>query len=191
MTKEEKKKYDKEYRKRNRNRILEYSKKHYQENIEYYKIYRQEHKEEAKQYQEKYRKEHLEERRIFQSAKRRTDSKLNLNHRISSLIRHSLKGNKNGWHWEDLVGYKLSDLIKRLKSTIQKGYCWNDILNGKLQIDHIVPIRAFVFETSKDKEFKQCWSLWNLRLLSAKENRTKEDSITNPILLNLLLKEVC
>ena len=112
-----------------------------------------------------------------------------INNRISSLINSSLKGNKAGRHWENLVGWTLIDLIRRLKKTIPQGYCWQDCFNGKLQIDHILPRRIFQFKTPEDKEFKQCWSLYNLRLLPAKENILKNANITNPILLGLLLKE--
>jgi len=120
--------------------------------------------------------------------KSKTDIKYIINNRISNAISLSLKGNKNGRHWETLVGYTLNDLIKRLKITISKGYTWQDFLKGKLHIDHIIPIRAFVFKKPEDEEFKQCWSLWNLRLLTRKENLSKHDSITNPILLGLLKK---
>ena len=115
--------------------------------------------------------------------------KFNLNCKIKGAIRQSIKGNKAGRHWENLVGYTLNNLIKHLKFTIPEGYCWQDILNGKLHIDHIIPIRAFIFNIPEDEEFKQCWSLYNLRLLPAIKNISKNDSITNPILLELLLRK--
>ena len=71
-----------------------------------------------------------------------------------------------------------------------KGYCWQDCLEGKLHIDHIIPIKAFIFNKPEDEEFKQCWSLHNLRLLPAEENLSKSDNITNPVLLKLLLEEI-
>ncbi len=63
-------------------------------------------------------------------------------------------------------------------------------MNGALHIDHIIPIRAFTFNKPEDKEFKQCWSLWNLRLLTKEKNLKKNESFDNSILLGLLLKEM-
>ena len=40
-------------------------------------------------------------------------------------------------------------------------------------IDHIKPKSLFIFESLEDEEFKQCWSLNNLRPLEAKENIRK------------------
>ena len=120
--------------------------------------------------------------------KYKNDIRYNLKIKISSAIGATLKRNKNGKQWQDLVGYTVGDLIKRLKSTLPENYNWNDFLEGKLHIDHIIPIRAFIFDKPEDEEFKQCWSLYNLKLLSAKENNEKHDKINNLILLGLLLK---
>jgi len=112
-----------------------------------------------------------------------------LNKNMGSNVWDSIKNNKNGRHWEDLVNYTLSGLIKHLKKTIPEGHIWQDYLEGKLHIDHIIPKRAFTFNKPDDEEFKQCWSLYNLRLLPASKNKSKQDRITNPILLGLLIKE--
>jgi len=110
--------------------------------------------------------------------------------KIGLAISKSLKGNKCGHHWETLLNYTLKDLIKHLKKTVPKGYDWNDYINGKLHLDHILPIRLFQFNNPKDEEFKQCWGLYNLQLLTKKDNLSKGSSINNPILLGLLLKEM-
>jgi len=131
-----------------------------------------------------------ENHKQYMNMKRKTDLKYNLNCKISRGIYKALRGNKAGRHWETIVGYTINNLIKYLRKTMPKGYCWQDYLKGKLHIDHIIPIRAFVFNKPEDEEFKQCWSLCNIRLLSIKENLIKHDSINNPILLGLLLKEL-
>ena len=120
--------------------------------------------------------------------RRKTNLKFNLQSKIGRAILKSLKGNKAGRHWETLVGYTLKDLIKQLKTTMPEGYTWQDYLDGKLHVDHIIPIRAFVFDKPEDPEFKDCWSLWNLRLLAVEENLKKNSNFDNPILLGLLLK---
>lgn len=171
--------------------------------VAYDKRYYKEHKEEKKikergrvrnrgeylkSYSVKNRENINKKRNIRANTRRRTDLKFNLIDKMHSMLNHSLKGNKNGLHWEKIVGYKLNDLIKRLKKTMPIGCTWKDFLKGKLHIDHIIPIRAFVFKNPEDEELKQCWSLDNLRLLDCNENILKNDSINNPILLGLILK---
>jgi len=92
----------------------------------------------------------------------------------------SLRDNKNGRKWEDLIGYTLDDLIKRLEKTIPKGYIWQDYLTEKLHIDHIIPISVFNFDKPEHIDFKRCWALNNLRLLPAKENMMKHDKLYKP-----------
>ena len=112
--------------------------------------------------------------------RRKMDLKYNLNKNISRAIRYSLKGNKNGQHWEDLVDYTINDLIKRLKKTMPKGYTWNDYLNGKLHVDHKIPISAFNFIKLENPDFKKCWALKNLRLLPVRENLIKGNKLSKP-----------
>ena len=92
---------------------------------------------------------------------------------ISALIRHSLKGNKNGSRWEDLVGYTLQDLISHLKKQFKKGMTWENYGKKGWEIDHKIPISFFDFSSYKDWEFKYCWSLNNLQPLWMKENILK------------------
>ena len=108
------------------------------------------------------------------------DLKFNLNCRMSCMIWYSLKGNKNGKRWQDLVGYTTEDLKKRLKSTMSPHHNWNDYLEGKLHIDHIMPKSVFNFTDSNHVDFKRCWALSNLQLLPAEENLKKSNHLTKP-----------
>lgn len=105
---------------------------------------------------------------------------LNITSRINSSLRKNIKANS----WENILGYNLKDLIKRLKSTMPKGYDWRSL--SKFHIDHIIPVRAFVFDSPGDEGFKLCWDLCNLQLLPVRENIIKKDKI-NPILLGLII----
>ncbi|MBA7562647.1 hypothetical protein ES695_04090 [Candidatus Atribacteria bacterium 1244-E10-H5-B2] len=197
--------YKKEYRKENHKKLLIYQRQWRKNNPEKMKEqnrrYRENHLEKRKEYMEKWQKDNpkktkqyrntqKENHRLWMNIKRKTDLKINFNSKVSKEICISLKGNKSGRHWETIVGYTLSDLIKHLKKTIPKGYTWKDYLRGRLHIDHIIPIIAFVFNKPEDREFKSCWNLHNLRLLTKKDNLSKSKSINNPILLGLLLKEM-
>lgn len=104
-----------------------------------------------------------------------------LNNRMRGGIRESLRNNsKNGRHWEDLVNYTIKDLIKRLKKTIPERYTWQDFLDGKLHIDHIIPISAFDFDNPEDFDFTRCWALNNLQLLTPHENYKKSKKLIKP-----------
>ena len=107
-----------------------------------------------KQYWKKYRKERMANDIVY-----------NLNSRMTVSIRYALGKNKNGNHWEKIVGYTAKDLKKHLENTMPSGYTWNDYIDGKLHIDHIIPRSVFVFQDSKDSDFLDCWCLDNLQLL--------------------------
>jgi hypothetical protein len=195
-----KKEYDKEYRKANREKILERQKKYYQKNkekiLEYQKIYNQKNKEEILKRSKRYYQSNKDRIIKYQSEycqkRMKTNLKYNLNKKISRVIKLSLNGNKNGWHWEELVGYTLNDLIKRLKKTMPEGYTWNDFIEGKLHIDHIIPKSLFNYTKPDDLDFKRCWALRNLQLLPAEENLKKFTKLIKPFQLglNIKIKEV-
>ena len=159
-----------------------------EENPEYKKEYYHNNYEKIKKQQKRYYIENKEE--IYQKTKeyirqytidkRKTDLKFNLNSRMAIAIYHSLKGNKAGRKWENLVDYTLEDLIKRLKRTMPKGYTWQDFLQGRLHIDHIIPKSVFNFNKPEHIDFLRCWDLKNLQLLPAKENIIKHNKLTRP-----------
>ena len=71
------------------------------------------------------------------------------------------------------MDYSVEDLKKRLNNTIPKGYTWQDFLDGKLDVDHIKPIKDFDYKNINDEEFKECWDINNLRLLTVYDNRSR------------------
>lgn len=109
----------------------------------------------------------------------RTDVRYSVNRRALQLIHSSLKarGSAKSQRWEDMVGYPLDDLVKRLKKTMPKGYAWEDFLNGELHIEHIVPLSAFNFTNETDLDFRRAWALSNLRLLPGPDNLAKADRL--------------
>ena len=121
------------------------------------------------------------ERRLIQMKLRRSRPREKLAVRIGGQIRYALKkGIKAGRPWETLVGFTKYDLIKRLDDTMPDGYTWQDFLDGKLHVDHIIPVSVFNFKTPEDIDFKKCWSLENLQLLPAEENIRKYNKIERP-----------
>ncbi|MDD5356518.1 MAG: hypothetical protein PHY56_08290 [Candidatus Omnitrophica bacterium] len=92
-----------------------------------------------------------------------------------SNIYASLKYNKKGRHWEDIVGYTCQDLIEHIEKLFKRGMAWENY--GKWHVDHIIPISAFKYSSYDDPEFKACWALTNLRPLWAIDNLKKKDKI--------------
>ena len=185
--KEKRLKYAKEYQLKNKEKIREYDKEYHLKNKEKRnkrkkKEYRLKNKEEIKEYYQKnkekrlkYAKEYYlrnkEKRNEYVRNRTKTDPKFRLNKNVRNVIYQSLHGNKNGAHWEDLVGYTLNDLKKHLEKQFTDGMNWNNY--GEWHIDHIIPLSAFNFTKPKHIGFRKAWELENLQPLWAEENLSK------------------
>jgi hypothetical protein len=111
--------------------------------------------------------------------RKRQDFKFNLHDKVSSAIRASLNGNKNGHGWESLVGYTLDDLKEHLEGLWSPGMNWENYGRYGWHIDHIIPISKFNFEKPVDIDFRRCWALSNLQPLWGKINYSKGAKIEN------------
>jgi hypothetical protein len=172
--------YMKEWYQKNRIRIIERKIQWQKNNPEIANKNSRKWRENNPEYFVNYRKNNKNKLNIWMKNKRKTNIKCNLNHRVSTAIDMSLKGNKNGRQWESLVDYSMLDLKTHLQKTMPKGYTWQDYLEGKLHIDHIIPKSAFNFDKPEDINFKKCWALENLRLLPATENIRKSNKLIKP-----------
>ena len=177
--KEKYKKLGKIYYKENKQYInkvnRQYGIEHRGELKAYKKIYNATHKEEIKFYNEKYRAEHREQIKEYINKKYAINPILRLNRSMSTGIYYALKDNKAGRHWENLVDFKLTELIKNIEGKFTKGMTWKNY--GEWHLDHIKPKISFNYTTPEDDEFKKCWSLNNLQPLWAKDNLEKSDKI--------------
>ena len=171
--------YIKEYRKNNKEKIQEYQKEYRQNNQEkkkeYMEEYYQNNKEKIREYKKEYRKNNKEKLNEYQKEydrnRRKKDPKYKLNSNISRSISASLHGNKNGRHWEDLVGYTLDELKKHLEKQFTDGMDWDNY--GEWHIDHRIPLSAFNFTKPEHIGFQRAWALENLQPLWAEENLSK------------------
>jgi len=198
---------DRKYCQKNKEKIAQYYPEHkekltqrmreyYQENKKEYAQYYQKHKKEIaqrkrkwekknKEYRRKHNREyqqtHKEEKNQHQRTRYITDPNYKLNYLMSNAIgrvkNHSIK---QGQSWKYLLPYTLVQLKKHLKSTLPKGYTWKNFVQGKLHIDHILPISIFEYEKAEDLDFQVCWGLDNLRLLPVKENLMKHAKLVVP-----------
>jgi len=186
--------YFKEYRKIHKEQLKEHYKEHYKENKEKYLEYREIHKKEIRKYREKYEKNNkkkiskyqkkyreLNREKINSTAKirmkekRENDPIFRLNGNISQGVYSSLKGNKNGRHWEALVDYNQQDLRGHLEKQFKKGMNWKNY--GKWHVDHKIPIDSFNITSTECEDFKRCWALSNLQPLWEKDNLEKRNKI--------------
>jgi hypothetical protein len=117
--------------------------------------------------------------------KRNNDFGLKLSGAIRANVRSGLKNlgiSKTNKTFLAL-GYTIKELKEHLESLFEpwmnfnnhgKYYAsnWddNDSSTWTWQLDHIIPHSTFKFTSMEDEEFKKCWSLSNLRPLSAKQN---------------------
>jgi hypothetical protein len=62
-----------------------------------------------------------------------------------------------------------------------------DYIDGRLHLDHIIPLDAFNFTKPTDIDFQRCWALSNLQLLPADENIQKSNKISKPFQPNLAI----
>lgn len=116
-------------------------------------------------------------------ARYRSEPKFNLRARMANAIRISLRRHgrtKKKGRWEALVGYSVAELRARLESTLPEGKTWSDYLAGGMEIDHIVPLDAFNYQTETGLDFRRAWALTNLRLITAAENQSKGNKLTTP-----------
>jgi hypothetical protein len=118
--------------------------------------------------------------------KRRSTRSGKLSDLMASGIRHSIKGNKAGRHWEDLVGYTLGQLMNHLEKLFKPGMTWENY--GKVwEIDHKIPKVVFNFQHPDHIDFRLCWSLKNLQPLEVSENRKKNAKLSKPFQPSLRL----
>jgi len=102
-----------------------------------------------------------------------------LRRNISRRIHFSLKDGKNGRGWESLVGYTAKRLIRHLERQFEIGMSWENYGAG-WHLEHKIPVSAFNFTKTNHLDFRECWSLKNLRPMWAKENLSKGAKIEKP-----------
>ena len=132
--------------------------------------------------QQKRRKEETVHHNVWRLHRDRIRMKTDIKYRIARLMSRGVRGalrksSKHGISWIAFMPYTVDQLRHHLAKTMPIGYRWDDFLSGKLHIDHINPISVHNFQSVDDPDFLRCWSLKNLRLLPAAENRHKHTTL--------------
>ena len=138
--------------------------------------------------QKAYHKEHNSQPEVKAKNKKRLKEKRKNNpaYRLSvdmaTVIRRSLKGKKNGAHWEDIVGWTVKEGRAHLESLFTEGMTWENYGYGKRKwnIDHVIAKYHFNITSNTCQEFKDCWALDNLQPLWQIQNRAKGNKPMHP-----------
>jgi hypothetical protein len=105
---------------------------------------------------------------------------------IGRMVRGILESNgvkKNWSSFLDYVDYSVDELKNHLEKQFESWMTWDnygkydiktwndtDQSTWAWQIDHIIPQSILPYVSMRDKNFKKCWALNNLRPLNAKQN---------------------
>jgi hypothetical protein len=146
---------------------------------EYNKEYRRTHKKERAKYNKKYMKKwrilHCKEikeyRNKYLKNKRETDINFKLLCNLRTRLNHALKTNIKSKRTLKLLGCNTEFFKKYYQDKFSKGMTWNKVMNGEIQIDHIIP--CCKFDLSKPSEQTICFHYTNLQPMWAKDNIKK------------------
>lgn len=120
----------------------------------------------------------------YKETKKKRYVKNKISNCLSSAIRLSLKGNKNGQHWEDIAGWTLQQFKNRFVQLFKPGMTWKN--HGAVwEIDHIVPLSVHNITSIDCTDFKRAWALSNLQPLFREENQSKRDKLEKHFQLTL------
>lgn len=194
QSKEDIKKYQKEYRRLHKEQRKFYDQNRYFENKEFFKDknhnYYLNNKEiiidNANQYYIDNKDLVKENHKTYVKYKRTNDVIFNLRSQVSKNINRILKSNgslKNNNSILDFLPYSLQELKEYLEKQFEPWMTWQNWgkynkntwnnenqLTWTWQIDHIVPQSKLPYTSMEDNNFKKCWSLDNLRPYSSKLN---------------------
>jgi len=163
----------------NREAIINIQKDYYQDNKELIKS-------QKKLYYQDNRNLILSNHKEYERERLQKDPVFKLRKQVSTLIRQGFKKeglskfNKSVMKY---IPYSMSELRTHLESQFEIWMNWsnhgkynvdlwndNDQATWTWQLDHIVPQADLPYQSMADENFKQCWSLSNLRPLSSKQN---------------------
>lgn len=118
--------------------------------------------------------------------KRKSDPVFRLRDNVRTIIRLMINknyGSKNGSSMSSYLEYTIEELKVHLEKQFEPWMTWsncgtyrsetwddNDRSTWTWQLDHIIPQSDLPYASMEDDNFKKCWSLSNLRPLSAKIN---------------------
>lgn len=169
--------FSKDYYEKNRDKRLEYQKDYAEKNrdkiLEQKKDYNKSWRAANKDYHNDYNKD-------YNKTKYHSDPGFKATMLIRSQIHKLFKssGQKKDKRSTELLGVTWEEAYSSLLKTIPEGYTEQDWLEGKLHIDHKIPISWYkeLYGTLTEELIKKANHISNLQLLPAKDNLTKRNT---------------
>jgi hypothetical protein len=178
----DKKKYDKEYRLKNKERLNAYRRKwsKKEEVQKKKKEYYLKTREKQLKYWVEYRKNPKNKKKFnlyfknWINNKLKTDPNFKLKQQLSHRIYLALKNKVKSKRTKDLLGCNIEQLWIHLEKSFKPGMTKENY--GKWHVDHIIPCSSF--DLTKSEEQAQCFHYTNLQPLWASENLAKGSKIS-------------
>jgi hypothetical protein len=115
--------------------------------------------------------------------RRKNDPIFKMREAVRGAIKMTLKRLKNGVSINKYLPYSIQELKEYLENQFESWMTWenhgkyntktwnnNDPTTWTWQLDHIIPQSDLPYTSMEEENFQKCWSLNNLRPLSAKQN---------------------
>lgn len=109
----------------------------------------------------------------------RRDPLWRLKKNVSCMIWKVLKHRKGGQSILPFLPFTFPQLVAHIEQQFEPWMSWSNY--GEWHLDHIKPRNSFTYTKMTDLEFRECWSLSNLRPLKAVDNRRKASKVTLPL----------
>ncbi len=165
----------KEYRTRNRDKVLAKKREHYYKNKDSILVSVKEYAKSERGiitrrlYLERNKKRNGKYRRLYERKRMLEDSQFKLAKNVRNRIRDALKSGYVSVKAVGLTGCSIKELKKHLELQFVPGMAWKN--HGEWHIDHIIPCAAF--DLSKLDQQKECFNFTNLQPLWATDNMKK------------------
>mgnify|MGYP003624585477 CR=1 FL=1 len=110
-----------------------------------------------------------------------------LHNNVQGSMNSDIIGDILGGSWVNFVDFTSEDLMSHMESLFHDGMDWSNYGRGGWVMDHITPKAKFNYIKVSDFDFKECWSLSNLRPLWELDNIRKSQTLLSPMQLHLNL----
>lgn len=139
------------------------------------KLRYQKNKDKYKKQQSQYYHNNKHIKNKYYNNKIKTDINFNIKVRLRHRLKKALKNNQKTGSAITELGCSIEYFKQYLESKFTEGMTWQLVLDGKIHIDHIIPLNVFNL-TNKD-EFKRACHYTNLQPLWAEDNVSKGSSL--------------
>jgi hypothetical protein len=96
--------------------------------------------------------------------------------RVRTHFKDIIRRGKNESKYDELLGFNVESFRSHIEQQFEPGMTWDNY--GHWEIDHIIPLCNFDYQTELDCCFKKAWALENTRPLWKNENISRKKFLT-------------